>query len=156
MFYNFRKNKKAFTLVELIVVIAIIAILGAVVGVTVSTFVNRARRTAATSPLTSLAENWENNKMATGSDLRTLSQFIQDLYPNDTASFTSSDDFWGYKPADFTSSTKTFYIYFHNDDCGDYYGVLTIEKGEFIKSNVSTTETAPSSPKAFTLKTKKS
>ena len=45
MFYNFRKNKLAFTLVELIVVIAIIAILGTVVGISVTTFVDKSKKT---------------------------------------------------------------------------------------------------------------
>ena len=44
MFYNFRKNKKAFTLVELIVVVAIIAILGTAVGLAVSGLVDSSRK----------------------------------------------------------------------------------------------------------------
>ena len=143
MFYNFKKNKKAFTLVELIVVIAIIAILGAVVGVTVGTFVDRARKTAATSPLTSLADNWENNKLASGSDIKTLSGFIADLFPQDTASFgISNTNNWAKKPSEMPSGT--FYVYFHNSDCGKYYGRLKITGGAFDKKQVTALTEAPS------------
>ncbi len=58
MFYNFKKNKKAFTLVELIVVIAIIAILGTVVGVSVSGFVTSAKKRAVETAAGSVVTTW--------------------------------------------------------------------------------------------------
>ena len=131
MFYNFKKNKKAFTLVELIVVIAIIAILGAVVGVTVATFVNRARKTAASEPLTELADKWQLKE-----DKSTLSQYIADLFPDNTSNFTISNaTYWDKKSF---GSSDTFTIYYHDDNCGDYYGKLTITGGVVNKSNVDT------------------
>ena len=143
MFYNFRKNKLAFTLVELIVVIAIIAILGAVVGVTVSTFVNRARKTAATTPLTELADKWSMKEDAT-----TLKAYIAELFPNDKGNFkiaTGQGDRWGE-----TGSNKNqaaFTIYYHDSNCGDYWGVLSVGKGwVFDKKNVDSTTTAPTNP----------
>ncbi|GEM_PF-2352818 len=59
MFYHFKKNKRAFTLVELIVVIAIIAILGTVVGVSVSGFVASAKKRAVESAANSLKTTWD-------------------------------------------------------------------------------------------------
>ena len=155
MFYNFKKNKKAFTLVELIVVIAIIAILGAVVGVTVSTFVNRARETAAKSPLNGLCDNWEANVNATGKDIKNLYDFIKDLFPNDynqksgndTVFGVNKDNWWGKKPTDL--KTETFKIYFHNDDCGDFYGVLEVKSGVWDKKNISTVKAKPSDFKQY-------
>ena len=126
MFYNFRKNKKAFTLVELIVVIAIIAILGAVVGVTVSTFVKRAQRTAATEPLNQLAEMWSNKE-----DGQTLKDYIKELLPDDYGSVKVSDNSQLSKKSGF----GTFTIYFHDDNCKDYYGVLTVTSGKPAKSS---------------------
>ena len=143
MFYNFRKNKKAFTLVELIVVIAIIAILGAVVGVTVSTFVNRARKSAATTPLSELASKWSLKE-----DNQTLAQYIKDLYPEDYGSFFVMKG----DAAELTASkgkfSKNFTIYFHNDNCGDYYGTLSVtNKTITAKSAVSTVNAAPTGDK---------
>ena len=145
MFYNFRKNKKAFTVVELIVVIAIIAILGAVVGVTVATFVNRAKKTAATSPLTELADKWQLKENKT-----TLSQYVKELFPNDTAHFyISNQSFWDSKSF---KSTDTFTIWYHDDNCGDYYGVLEVVKGEVLKTNVGDpVEGKPGTAKDFKL-----
>ena len=142
MFYNFRKNKKAFTLVELIVVIAIIAILGAVVGVVVSGFVDRARVTAATDPLSSLADQWQVNVNEVTP--KTLQAYIQQIFPNDAASFAVSDSTVLTKtPSQLKSST--FYIYFHDDNCGSYYGQIEFKKNSIDKSNVTTVEAKPSS-----------
>ena len=144
MFYNFKKNKKAFTLVELIVVIAIIAILGAVVGVTVSTFVNRARKTAATSPLTELADKW-----AMKEDGVTLSAYIAELFPNDKANFKISiADRWA--DTDFKSSTAAFDIYYNDSNSGSYWGKLSVKKGWVIdKKNVDSVELTDEQIKAL-------
>ena len=133
MFYNFRKNKKAFTLVELIVVIAIIAILGAVVGVTVSGFVNRAREAAAKDPLTSLVGQWDGYKAE--ATKWTLKQVINDLFPNDTLHFYCSSDLWSKKVSELTGS---FHIYYHDDNCGDNWGDLEVKNGAFTKDAVTT------------------
>ena len=140
MFYNFKKNKKAFTLVELIVVIAIIAILGAVVGVTVSSFVDKARVSAAKEPLTGIVDNWESYKI--DSPNKTVKEVVAELFPNDKTNFlASASTVWSTKVKDLTSGTV--YIYFHNDSCGKYYGQLKIESGAFKKDNVSTVESKP-------------
>ena len=123
MFYNFRKNKKAFTLVELIVVIAIIAILGAVAGVTVSVFVNRARKTAATNPLTELAGVWDAKQ-----DSQTLKDYLNEVIKAETIDSVKISDSAKLSNKTFGSS-DTFTLYFHDDNCGDFYGVLTITKG---------------------------
>ena len=94
MFYNFKKNKKAFTLVELIVVIAIIAILGAVVGVTVSSFVDKARVSAAESPLDDLKKYWDTGI----TDNLTLSALVASIFgESERANFSCSSDSWATK-----------------------------------------------------------
>ena len=129
MFYNFRKNKKAFTLVELIVVIAIIAILGAVVGVVVSRFVDNARESAALSPLKSVVDNYESYKVS-DPDM-TVKEWIAEMFKNDKTSFyASAATVWTTK---ITKLTGTVYLSFHDSNCGDYYGVLKIESGNFQK-----------------------
>ena len=141
MFYNFRKNKKAFTLVELIVVIAIIAILGAVVGVVVSGFVVRARKTAATSPVTDFADQWQVN--VNDAAPVTLNVYIKSLFPNDFAHFcVDANNMLGKKPGQLNSAD--FYIYYHDDNCGDYYGKIHFVKNAIDKSNVTTVEALPS------------
>ena len=122
MFYNFRKNKKAFTLVELIVVIAIIAILGAVAGTTVAVFLDRAKKTAASTPLTDFSGKWDAKDSK-----QTLKAYIAELFPQDVASIKISDDSKLTKTS--FGSGDTFTLYFHDDNCGDYYGVLVITKG---------------------------
>ncbi len=81
MFYNFRKNKKAFTLVELIVVIAIIAILGTVVGVSVTGFVNSAKKRSAESTASSIASVWD--MFVANADSTQLGAFLYENFPND-------------------------------------------------------------------------
>ena len=144
MFYNFKKNKKAFTLVELIVVIAIIAILGAVVGVTVSTFVDRARKTAATEPLDGLASNWE---LKDTND--TLQSYIQQLFPDDCTHFyidnASKDQLTVAKG----NITKSFKLYYHDDNCGDFWGVYDVVSGKIAKAvKASSVKGEPSGTKA--------
>ena len=134
MFYNFRKNKKAFTLVELIVVIAIIAILGAVVGVTVSTFVDRAKKTAATTPLDGLADKWE---LKEAND--TLQKYIQDLYPDDCTHFYIDNNSKAQLTVAKGAITATFKLYYHDDNCGDWWGVYQVTSGKISKQVKATT-----------------
>lgn len=123
MFYNFKKNKKAFTLVELIVVIAIIAILGTVAGIAVSSVLARARRTAATSPLNDLYNDWT---MWDGTkDFKTFIK--EDAFPQNYSSFYVSDNSKLTKKS--FGSGDTFSIYYHDDSSGDYWGELKINKG---------------------------
>lgn len=56
---RFRKNKKGFTLVELIVVIAILAILAAVATVSITGIVNRSRENALRSDLGKYKEAYD-------------------------------------------------------------------------------------------------
>jgi len=139
MFYNFRKNKKAFTLVELIVVIAIIAILGAVVGVTVATFVDRARKTAATTPLSELASKWELKE-----DNQTLQQYLQSLFPDDCQHFQLLNNNRGQLTLANGKLTGTYYIYYNDDNCGDWWGRLYVVNGAISKqSTVDAVDGAP-------------
>ena len=140
MFYNFRKNKKAFTLVELIVVIAIIAILGAVVGVTVATFVDRARKTAATTPLSELASKWELKE-----DKQTLADYLRALFPDDYQNFEVPNTNRGQFTATNGTLTGSYYIYYHDDNCGDWYGRLYVNSGSISKQSVvDAVDTEPS------------
>ena len=145
MFYNFRKNKKAFTLVELIVVVAIIAILGAVVGVTVSRFVDSAREKAAKSPLQSLADQWDAYKVE--SPNMNLGEVVEDLFPNDKSSFILSADKWTTKLT--AMSSATFFVYFHDSNTGKYYGKLEVKNGVPNKSGVTVVDTAPTGTTAW-------
>lgn len=137
MFYNFKKNKKAFTLVELIVVIAIIAILGAVVGVTVSSFVDKARVSAAESPLDDLKKYWDTGI----TDNLTLSALVASIFgESERANFSCSSDAWGTK----VSKLGTINIFYHDDASGDYYGKLAVTSG--TPGDVSSSKTAPTNP----------
>ena len=108
----------------------------------------QSQRIMATSALIALADNWENNRLASGMDVKKLSAFVADLCPNDTASFgISNTGYWDKKPDNITSGT--FYIYFHNDDCGKYYGRLKVVNGVFDKKQVTTLEEAPSDWKDY-------
>lgn len=134
MFYNFKKNKKAFTLVELIVVIAIIAILGAVVGVTVSTFLERAKKTDATSPLSELAGVLSAKESGVS-----LAAYIKELYPKDYSHFYCSD---ASKLSDTADISGDFNIYYHNDNSGKYWGKLEV-KGGIANKKITALESAP-------------
>ena len=80
MFYNFKKNKKAFTLVELIVVIAIIAILGTVVGISVTRFVASAKEKSALTAAQAVSTCWETFIAESASG--TWGSFMQDNLSN--------------------------------------------------------------------------
>jgi type IV pilus assembly protein PilA len=71
---NKKKNKKGFTLVELIVVLVIIAILAAVLVPTVSGYIGRAKKTAAQSAL----KNVITASSSAGTDLLASGKSVKD------------------------------------------------------------------------------
>ncbi|MBP5404924.1 MAG: prepilin-type N-terminal cleavage/methylation domain-containing protein [Clostridia bacterium] len=127
MFYRFRKNKKGFTLVELIVVVAIIAILGTAAGLAVSGVVDRARKNTCISDAGTLATQI-NMYETDGEDYATLKAYITAKLPN--VSVTWSGDAQN-------ASTSTI---------ADKGGTATVKKGAYsckvnINSGVATAET---------------
>lgn len=130
MFYRFRKNKKGFTLVELIVVVAIIAILGTAAGLAVSGVVDRARKNTCISDAGTLATQI-NMYETDGDDYATLKAYIAAKLPN--VSITWSGDAQN-------ASTSTI---------PDKSGTATVKKGAYscivtITSGVATAATTAS------------
>lgn len=77
---RFRRNKKGFTLVELIVVIAILAILAAVATVSITGIVNNASKNAIRSDLARYKEGYDLYK--TEDDSITLNEFKAYIHPS--------------------------------------------------------------------------
>ena len=131
MFYRFRKNKKGFTLVELIVVVAIIAILGTAAGLAVSGVVDRARKNTCISDAGTLATQI-NMYETDGDDYATLKAYITAKLPNVTISAWSGDAQ--------NASTSTI---------SEKSGTATVKKGSYscvvrITSGVATADTTAS------------
>lgn len=76
MFYNFRKNKKAFTLVELIVVIAIIAVLATAAGIGVSSFLASSKKSSCKDNATTLCTTINAYGLDTESTAANLGAYI--------------------------------------------------------------------------------
>lgn len=108
MFYNFRKNKKAFTLVELIVVVAIIAVLGTVVGIAVGSALKKSKETAAETNAKALADQvklfFAGDEGSTAD--QKLSAYITEKLPGLKGTITYNSNFGDKKVGDtFTSGT---------------------------------------------------
>ncbi len=86
---NIIKNKKGFTLVELIIVIAIIAVLAAIAIPGYTTYLKRA---SVTSDETYIGELAHNMEMTAASDIKVLGQVVTLTFNSDGAYVLSSDD----------------------------------------------------------------
>ena len=86
-------NKKAFTIVELVIVIAVIAILAAVMIPTFSSLIKSATKSADESELVAINTQLATNKVTTGEQLYAL---IASTYPEKAADFAPKSAKYGY------------------------------------------------------------
>ena len=143
MFYNFRKNKKAFTLVELIVVIAIIAILGSVAGVLVFRYVDSTRESAAKTPLSSAKSVFEAFKL--DGNGKTFKAYCGEVLEHPERYYVSVNDVWSKTSI---SSSDNFTVYYKSSDTGDYWGKLECKNGVF--GDPGTQKSAPGTKYQYT------
>lgn len=128
MFYNFRKNKKAFTLVELIVVIAILAILATVVGVSVTSYIDKSRKSTVEANASSLMTVIQAWVAMPGADLYATikTDWKGDVYAIGTT----------VSAADAGIASRSFYV-----NTGKYYVVVSLAAGAVTKA--ATVESKP-------------
>ena len=131
MFYRFRKNKKGFTLVELIVVVAIIAILGTAAGLAVSGVVDRARKNTCISDASTVATQI-NMYETEGEDYATLKAYIAAKLPN--VSITWSGDAQNATTSTLVDKAKSTATV----KKGSYSCVVTIENGVATAATTAT------------------
>ena len=143
--FCFKKNKKAFTLVELIVVIAIIAILGTVVGLSVTQFVAKAKENAVTSSASAIQKAWDTF-VADGGDKQLYTYFsenvsdISNVYikPGKVNGVTY-DNVTGNSAHE---ASLTLYVYKEG-----YLATITVETGKASLASVRKNQAVPSGAK---------
>lgn len=127
-----RKNKKGFTLVELVIVIAVIAILAAVLLPTFTRIIENAKVNSATQKATGALKDYYSAVAKPNTDIETIDNLAN--YVIVVENGTGTDDYkftvgtngtlLDYEPSTdkiaFDSSTKTLDGYTLVDDLGDY------------------------------------
>lgn len=129
MFYNFRKNKKAFTLVELIVVIAILAVLGTVAGVATTSILKKSKKSACQSNLDTLEKSVIEVWKADGnSDGTKIAVYIAEVFNDAKNVYVKSSE------GDVTDVNGSFHLIYKGDG---FLGKLSYENGSIVKREVS-------------------
>jgi prepilin-type N-terminal cleavage/methylation domain-containing protein len=142
---NKKKNKKGFTLVELIVVLVIIAILAAVLVPTVSGYIGRAKKTAAQSALKNVitaassagTDIIASNSSVTKGDSDTFKTYIEEVGGSDILS--------GVKDIVLDPATGTVIYASYSD--GTYSSTYYYDQsGNYVYKNVKSATPSPEVP----------
>ena len=130
-----RKNKKGFTLVELVIVIAVIAILAAVLLPTFAGIISRARLNSATQRLTSLRSEILGAYFETPNDMEGTIMIVQndETYHADMEKGNLDD----VEKGNFTEPTTGYKLVIENDGTKDVAVLyLTAESYAKIPTNL--------------------